>query len=100
MTASSTGLETIEVWGERGLKENRSPHSMEIRRSLNWSLRPDNLFASTSRKEAENDDEEALAALENLPTYDRMRMAILERMQGSRIQRELVDLIKLRPEQR
>ncbi|KAL2630297.1 hypothetical protein R1flu_014983 [Riccia fluitans] len=102
MAASSTGMETIEVWGERGVMENRRPHSMEIRRSLNWSLSPDNLFASESRRGAENDDEEALkwAALEKLPTYDRMRTAILERMQGSRIQREPVDLTKLRPEQR
>ncbi|KAL3688205.1 hypothetical protein R1sor_014514 [Riccia sorocarpa] len=103
MAASTTGLETIDVWGEGGVTgvENRRPHSMEIKRSLNWGLSPENLFASESRNEAEYGDEEALkwAALEKLPTYDRMRTAIIEKMLGSRIQREPVDLSKLRPQQ-
>lgn len=50
-------------------------------RRENWGLVPENVFSrnSESRVENELDDEEALkwAALEKLPTYDRLRTTIL-----------------------
>lgn len=50
-------------------------------RRENWGLVPENVFSRTSESRTENefDDEEALkwAALEKLPTYDRLRTTIL-----------------------
>lgn len=63
----------------------------------NWSLRePDNVFTRSlqSRKEIQDDDEEALkwAALEKLPTYDRLRTSILKNLEDGRIITQAIDV--------
>ncbi|KAL2629110.1 hypothetical protein R1flu_013796 [Riccia fluitans] len=71
--------------------------SMSVGGSARWTnFGPDRTFSrgSERRDDEELDDEEALkwAALEKLPTYDRIRTTILEKMNGSRAYREQVDL--------
>ncbi|KAL2654248.1 hypothetical protein R1flu_022376 [Riccia fluitans] len=60
----------------------------------NLNLGPDVEFRESSRRDNEMDDEEALkwAALEKLPTHDRLRTTILEKIAGSKRFREEVDL--------
>ncbi|KAL3679939.1 hypothetical protein R1sor_022895 [Riccia sorocarpa] len=84
-TSNAGAFQSIDVWAEglpRSLTGSRRSTS-----SRHWGLGPDNVFArrSESRGENEVDDEEALrsAALEKLPTYDRMRTTILEQLKGS-----------------
>lgn len=90
------GLESVDVFGTSrgGMGSRRS--TLGGRSVRNWGLGPDNVFgkASGSRRETEIDDEEALkwAALEKLPTYDRMRTTILTEMKGSKVFRQQVDL--------
>ncbi|KAL3687132.1 hypothetical protein R1sor_013441 [Riccia sorocarpa] len=71
--------------------------SLSISGSARWTnFAPDQTFSrgSERRDDEDLDDEEALkwAALEKLPTYDRVRTTILENMKGSRVYREQVDL--------
>ncbi|CAM6099489.1 unnamed protein product [Calypogeia fissa] len=91
--AAVSGLDAMRDSGRMGSRRS----GLSGRSSRNWGIGPDNVFgrASGSRmEENEIDDEEALkwAALEKLPTYDRMRTTILESMKGSKVHREHVDL--------
>lgn len=102
---SSLGHETVEIQGGHHIGHSRRSsssfgrshrRSASIGGSARWTnFGPDQTFARGSeRREDEIDDEEALrwAALEKLPTYDRIRTTILENMKGSRAYREQVDL--------
>ncbi|KAG6546835.1 hypothetical protein Mapa_011688 [Marchantia paleacea] len=102
---SSLGQETVEIQGGQNIehsKRNSSSFGRSHRRSASiggsgrWTnFAPDQTFSrGSNRRDDEIDDEEALrwAALEKLPTYDRIRTTILENMKGSRAYREQVDL--------
>ncbi|KAG6547995.1 hypothetical protein Mapa_010429 [Marchantia paleacea] len=106
MAASNAGaFQAIEVWGEGRLSRSLTG-SRRSTSSRHWGVGPDNVFArgSESRRggEDEPDDEEALrwAALEKLPTYDRMRTTILEQMKGSQRFPEQLDLRDIAPAHR
>ncbi|KAL3687135.1 hypothetical protein R1sor_013444 [Riccia sorocarpa] len=77
---------------------SRTPRSsMSMGGSARWTnFGPDQTFSRGSERREQDDlnDEEALkwAALEKLPTYDRIRTTILENLKGSRKYREQVDL--------
>lgn len=92
--AAAAPLEGIDVWGSRksGTGSRRSFNSA----SRNWGLGPDNVFARSSAQSTreDGDDEEALkwAALEKLPTYDRLRTTILQKNLGSKVVHEEVDV--------
>ncbi|KAL3676898.1 hypothetical protein R1sor_026846 [Riccia sorocarpa] len=85
-------LHATDVWNIGRSSRARSNVSMGSRLSLtdtrNWGVGPENAFArdSHSRRSLADDEEEALkwAALERLPTFDRLRTSILEQMQGSK----------------
>ncbi|KAL3676895.1 hypothetical protein R1sor_026843 [Riccia sorocarpa] len=85
-------LHAIDLWNIVRSRMVRSSVSMGSRLSLggnrNWGVGPENVFArdSNSRRSLADEDEEALkwAALERLPTYDRLRTAILEKKHGSK----------------
>jgi hypothetical protein len=85
-----------ELWGSR-----RSGRSFSQRA---WGMGPDNVFGRSSAlsRRDEADDEEALkwAALEKLPTCDRLRTTILQKSLGSRVVHEEVDVTKIGFEQR
>ncbi|BBM99977.1 ATP-binding cassette, subfamily G (WHITE), member 2, PDR [Marchantia polymorpha subsp. ruderalis] len=77
---------------------SRRRSSADRDRASRWAtlnLEPDSEFGGSGRQEENGlNDEENLkwAALEKLPTYDRLRTAILEKMKGSKVYREEVDL--------
>ncbi|KAL2608805.1 hypothetical protein R1flu_027378 [Riccia fluitans] len=93
-------LQAIDIWNIGRSSMGRHSLSMGSRRSMSgsrhWGVGPENVFArdSESRMSGSEDDEEALkwAALERLPTYDRLRTAILERIQGSKRFPEQMDV--------
>ncbi|KAL3686206.1 hypothetical protein R1sor_004228 [Riccia sorocarpa] len=60
----------------------------------NLNFGADAEFGESNRRDNEMDDGEALkwAALEKLPTYDRIRTTILEKLKGSKVYREEIDL--------
>lgn len=106
MAASNAGaFQAIEVWGEGRLSRSLTG-SRRSTSSRHWGVGPDNVFArgSESRRggDEEPDDEEALrwAALEKLPTYDRMRTTILEQLKGSQRFPEQLDLRDIAPAHR
>lgn len=91
--AASAPLDGIQdLWGSR-----RSTRSFGSQR--NWGIGPDNVFgrASAQSRRDEADDEEALkwAALEKLPTLDRLHTTILQKHVGSRIVHEEVDVRRM-----
>ncbi|KAJ7553408.1 hypothetical protein O6H91_06G097000 [Diphasiastrum complanatum] len=71
-----------ELWGDR--------RSMS---SKNWE---DSVFGRSSTVNRDEDDEEALkwAAIEKLPTYNRIRTAILKNVENGRIISEEIDVTK------
>ncbi|KAL3675440.1 hypothetical protein R1sor_025388 [Riccia sorocarpa] len=86
-----------ESFSMRGIsRRTRSSSEFGSHRSRwgSFSLGPEIDFGIPSRRISENDDEEELkwAALEKLPTYDRIRTTILEKVRGSKRYREEVDL--------
>jgi hypothetical protein len=89
--ASAAPLEGIDPWGSRASTRRSSALG-----SRNWGLGPDNVFGRNSAQSTrENvDDEEALkwAALEKLPTYDRLHTALMQKALGSKIVHEEVDV--------
>ncbi|BBN19277.1 ATP-binding cassette, subfamily G (WHITE), member 2, PDR [Marchantia polymorpha subsp. ruderalis] len=87
--AASTGsnLQSIDLWSlgrSVSIGTNTGSRRSFGGSSRNWGVGPDNVFArdSESRRQPGDDDEEALkwAALEKLPTYDRLRTTILEQL--------------------
>ncbi|KAG6550030.1 hypothetical protein Mapa_008543 [Marchantia paleacea] len=102
--AASTGLDSIDVFNERSIMHHHRRSSSSLRKSSRWGLGPDNVFArgSESRREIDFDDEEALkwAALEKLPTYDRLRTTILEKLQGNKVEHKQIDLAQIGPDER
>ncbi|CAM6100567.1 unnamed protein product [Calypogeia fissa] len=99
------GLQTIDVFN-RGISFRSSRSSLGRLSSIRqgsrrqWGIGPDNVFARNSDlRTEEEDDEEALkwAALEKLPTYDRVRTTILNQMKGSRILPQQIDLRTIGP---
>ncbi|XP_024523228.1 ABC transporter G family member 35 [Selaginella moellendorffii] len=98
--AHSGKFEHIDAWGNNSRRG--SLRSSSVR---NWGIGPESVFSrsSTSRTvPAANDDEEALrwAALEKLPTYDRLRTTILKNLQGSRVVHQEIDVRNLGPLER
>ena len=99
--ASTASTEGIDIWGSRK-SYGRGSRS----RSRSFSVGSDMFFsrkATPSRHyNSVDDDEEALkwAALEKLPTYDRLRTTILQKSLGSRVVHEEVDVTKIGFEQR
>ncbi|KAL3675445.1 hypothetical protein R1sor_025393 [Riccia sorocarpa] len=86
-----------ESFSMRGIsRRTRSSSEFGSHRSRlgSFSLGPEIEFGIPSRRISENDDEEELkwAALEKLPTYDRIRTTIVEKVRGSKRYREEVDL--------
>ncbi|KAL2642881.1 hypothetical protein R1flu_010468 [Riccia fluitans] len=103
-TSNAGAFQAIDVWGEGRLSRSLTG-SRRSSSSRHWGLGPDNVFARRSesrRGEDGIDDEEALrwAALEKLPTYDRMRTTILEQLKGSQRYPEEFDLRNIAPEHR
>lgn len=93
--AASAPLDSIQdFWGSR-----RSGRSFRGGSSRNWGIGPDNVFGRNSAlsRRDEADDEEALkwAALEKLPTMDRLHTTILQKQLGSRIVHEEVDVRRM-----
>ncbi|KAH7427104.1 hypothetical protein KP509_10G030800 [Ceratopteris richardii] len=96
-------LENIDIWGT----QLRNTFSRSMSRTMgrnpsirSWSSRgPDNVFTRSlhSRRDPEDDDEEALkwAALEKLPTYDRLRTSILKTFEGGRVITQEIDVRNL-----
>ncbi|KAK4279541.1 hypothetical protein QN277_011309 [Acacia crassicarpa] len=77
---------------------NRSRSGRTSSSLLDMMGRPEDVFQRSRRKDEENDDEEKLkwAAIERLPTYDRMRKGILKQvLENGRINYEEVDITKL-----
>jgi hypothetical protein len=89
--ASAAPLEGIDPWGSRASTRRSSALG-----SRNWGLGPDNVFGRNSAQSTreDGDDEEALkwAALEKLPTYDRLHTALMQKALGSKIVHEEVDV--------
>jgi hypothetical protein len=89
--ASAAPLEGIDLWGSRTSTRRSSALG-----SRNWGLGPDNVFGRNSAQSTreDGDDEEALkwAALEKLPTYDRLHTALMQKALGSKIVHEEVDV--------
>jgi hypothetical protein len=89
--ASAAPLEGIDPWGSRASTRRSSALG-----SRNWGLGPDNVFGRNSAQSTREDvdDEEALkwAALEKLPTYDRLHTALMQKALGSKIVHEEVDV--------
>ncbi|CAK9224005.1 unnamed protein product [Sphagnum troendelagicum] len=89
--ASAAPLEGIDVWGSRASTRRSSALG-----SRNWGLGPDNVFGRNSAQSTrgDGDDEESLkwAALEKLPTYDRLHTALMQKALGSKIVHEEVDV--------
>ncbi|KAL3690439.1 hypothetical protein R1sor_016748 [Riccia sorocarpa] len=96
VTPSSTDP-SVEAFSTHGIpRRNGSSSEFGSHRSR-WessTLVPDIEFGESSRRNSEIDDEQELkwAALETLPTYDRIRTTILEKVKGSKRYREEVDL--------
>jgi hypothetical protein len=93
--AGAAPLDSIQdFWGSR-----RSGRSFRGGSSRNWGIGPDNVFGRNSAlsRRDEADDEEALkwAALEKLPTMDRLHTTILQKRMGSRIVHEEVDVRRM-----
>ncbi|KAG0577501.1 hypothetical protein M758_5G154100 [Ceratodon purpureus] len=91
----NTHLENVQdFWGSR-----RSSRSFQGASSRRWGIGPDNVFGRNSARSRRNeaDDEEALkwAALEKLPTMDRLHTTILQKHVGSRIVHEEVDVRRM-----
>uniref|UniRef100_A0A7I4DSN0 ABC transporter domain-containing protein n=1 Tax=Physcomitrium patens TaxID=3218 RepID=A0A7I4DSN0_PHYPA len=67
--------------------------------STSWGIGPDNIFGRSSAlsRRTESDDEEALrwAALEKLPTLDRLHTTILQKQVSGRIIHEEVDVRRM-----
>lgn len=90
-----SGLQTIDVWSTTKMNSLRQGSTRR------WAIGSDNAFGRDSDvRSTDQDDEAALkwAALEKLPTYDRLRTTILSQMKGSRILPEQVDLRTIGPE--
>lgn len=107
MAGSATSMEGIDIWGSRKASNGYSDtRGSKTRSSRSFSLGSDMFFsrkATPSRQyNSVDDDEEALkwAALEKLPTYDRLRTTILQKSLGSRVVHEEVDVTKIGFEQR
>jgi len=109
--SSATSMEGIDIWGSRngGKSGNNGGYgNRKSRSSRSYSLGSDMFFsrkATPSRhygSSLADDDEEALkwAALEKLPSYDRLRTTILQKSLGSRVVHEEVDVTKIGFEQR
>ncbi|KAG0593524.1 hypothetical protein KC19_1G336100 [Ceratodon purpureus] len=107
MAGSATSMEGIDIWGSRKASNGYGDtRGSKTRSSRSFSLGSDMFFsrkATPSRHyNSVDDDEEALkwAALEKLPTYDRLRTTILQKSLGSRVVHEEVDVTKIGFEQR
>lgn len=97
--AQTVELENIDIWGTQlrntlSRSMSRNTRNPSIR---NWSSRgPDNVFTRSmqSGRESQDDDEEALkwAALEKLPTYDRLRTSILKNLEDGRVITQAIDV--------
>lgn len=100
--AQALELENLDIWGTQlrntlSRSVSRTARNPSIR---NWASRgPDNVFTRSlqSRREPQDDDEEALkwAALEKLPTYDRLRTSILKSFEDGKIVTQEVDVRNL-----
>lgn len=90
--AAPTPLENLDFWGSRG----STRRSLRGSASRSWGVGPDNVFGRNQAQSGREggDDEEALkwAALEKMPTYDRLHTTILERSMGSRVVHEEIDV--------
>jgi hypothetical protein len=97
-----SSLQSIDVWGASKRASVRQSGLSRLSTQRRWGVGPDNVFARDSdlRSSHEQDEEEALkwAALERLPTYDRMRTTILNQMKGSRILPQEIDLRTIGPD--
>ena len=97
--AQAVELENLDIWGSQ-LRNTLSRSVSRTMRMSNpnsirsWSTRAadlNNVFTRSirSRRDStdDDDDEEALkwAALEKLPTYDRLRTSILKSMEGGKV---------------
>eukprot|EP00250_Pteridium_aquilinum_P005382 c15486_g1_i1 orf=631-5127(+) len=97
--AQAVELENIDLWGTQlrntlTRSVSRNARATSIR---NWSSRePDNVFTRSrqSGRDTQNDDEEALkwAALERLPTYDRLRTSILKNLEDGKVTTQAIDV--------
>ncbi|MCO5565028.1 hypothetical protein L7F22_018698 [Adiantum nelumboides] len=101
--AQAVELENIDIWGTqlRNTLSRSMSRTMRQNPSIrSWSSRgPDNVFTRSlrSRRDPEDDDEEALkwAALEKLPTYDRLRTSILKSFEGGKVVTQEIDVRNL-----
>lgn len=101
--AQAVELENIDIWGTQLRNTLSRSMSRTIRQNpsiRSWSSRgPDNVFTRSlrSRRDTEDDDEEALkwAALEKLPTYDRLRTSILKSFEGGKVITQEIDVRNL-----
>eukprot|EP00249_Psilotum_nudum_P003854 c17351_g1_i1 orf=343-960(+) len=95
-------LENNDVWESEvresvGRSLSRGFRNRSVR---NWGLRdPDNVFTRSahSRRSVQDDDEVALmwAALEKLPTFDRLRTSILKDFESGRVVAQKIDVRNL-----
>ena len=112
MAGSTASFEGIDIWGSRktslGGSRNRS---YSIGSEVFFSRNNNGVTVGTPSRQHGmmhhlshdvEDDEEALkwAALEKLPTYDRLRTTILQKHLGSRVVHEEVDVRTIGFEQR
>ncbi|KAI5072441.1 hypothetical protein GOP47_0012547 [Adiantum capillus-veneris] len=100
--AQTVELENIDIWGTQLRNTLSRSMSRNVRNPSirSWSLRePDNEFMRSlhARRDIQDDDEEALkwAALEKLPTYDRLRTSILKSLEDGRIITQAIDVRQL-----
>ncbi|KAL3528695.1 hypothetical protein ACH5RR_008017 [Cinchona calisaya] len=93
-------MEIEEMRGAASGKSRRSSWSLSGSRRTGWQM--DDVFGSQRRSSRAEDDEEALrwAALEKLPTYDRLRKTVLKSFienenQDNKVVHKEVDVRKL-----
>ncbi|XP_073393670.1 ABC transporter G family member 29-like [Physcomitrium patens] len=96
---ASTSPEGIDIWGSRQASTSGGAACRSRSRAFNVGsdmFITGNTTPSRRHEEAEH-DEEALkwAALEKLPTYDRLQTTILQKNLGSRVVHEEVDVSKI-----
>ena len=101
--AQSVELENADIWGAQLRYSQRRQNS--IRSWSNASREPDDVFTRSAHSRSDRNelrDEEALkwAALEKLPTYDRLRAAILTDTEEGKIITRKVDVRELNIVQR
>ncbi|EFJ05502.1 hypothetical protein SELMODRAFT_137082 [Selaginella moellendorffii] len=97
--AQSVSLESLGAWANE-LQRSRSTRSGSVR---NWRLSSDSVFGQSVYQQHAEDDEEALkwAAIERLPTYDRLGTTILTNyVEGNRLNRQVVSIENIGPVER